>query len=77
MGVFLASTVVEVAVVAAGCHRDIAYADYILDSLIGVERIIRWLVDSDAPRLQFLAVAVNHDFSTYLYHEVLNALFLE
>ena len=77
VGILLSVLIVEVAVVAAGGHCDIAYADYILDSLIGVERIIRWLVDSDAPWLQFLAVAVYHDLSTYLYHEVLNALFLE
>lgn len=75
--IFLAILIVEVAIVAAGSHGDVAHVNHFLQFLVGIERVVGWLIDADAPQDLLLVVAAHHDFATNLHHEVLDAFLLQ
>ena len=75
--IFLAILIVEIAIVAAGGHGDVAHVNHILQFLVGIERVVGRLVDADAPRHLLLAVAAYYDFASNLHHEVLNTFLFQ
>ena len=73
MGILLAVLIVEVAIVAAGCHGYIRDIEHRLQFLVGVQRVFGRFVHADAPRLLFLVDTLGDYLASYLYHIVVDA----
>ena len=73
MGVFLASTIVEVAVVAACCHSHILDVQHRLQFFVNGGRVVCGLGYANLPWQSFLADAVCHHFAANLNHVVFDA----
>ena len=77
MSIFLASPVVEVAIVAAGGHRTVGDVEHRLNFAAGSQAVINGLVDADAPRQAVGADALDHDLAANLHHVVLHMVPLQ
>ena len=74
VGVFASVLVIEIAIVAAGCHCLVGDVDDGLYLLIDVQRVVGGFGDSNLPWQSLLADATGDNLAAYLHHIVVDAL---
>ena len=75
--IFLAATIVEVAVVAACRHSAILHVEHGLQLVVHVQRVVRRLRHANLPRQTLFADAVRNHLAANLHHIVLYAALFE